>query len=306
MARHLLKPNPIKPGDTIGIVAPASPFDPDAFEAGRAVLHDMGFTTKMANGLFERQGFLAGKDAHRLTQLHTMLVDDTVQAIICARGGYGTLRILSQLDFGQCGDNAKPFIGFSDITALHLTLQQQADWVTFHGPMVTSLARCDDASRQSFFLTMTGQHAGGFDLTGSRCLHEGTAQGRLVGGNLATLCHLVGTPYAGQFNGTILLLEDTGEAPYRIDRMLTQMALAGAFKGLAGVVLGTFDKCGKPETIDEIMRAHFSPLGIPVVAGAAVGHGVCNLTLPLGIQVQLDTDPATLIYQEHAFDGSSI
>lgn len=303
MAQHLLKPHPLKPGDTIGIVAPASPFDDAAFQAGRAVLHEMGFATKIASGLFERQGFLAGEDPHRIAQLHTMWADDTVQAIICARGGYGSMRILSQLDYDCGGNNAKPFIGFSDITALHLTLQQQAGWVTFHGPMVTSLARCDDASRQSFFDTITGQHVDRFNLDGARALFGGRAQGRLVGGNLATLCHLVGTPFAGRFNGAILLLEDTGEAPYRVDRMLTQMALADAFQGLEGVVLGTFDNSGHDETIDDLMRAHFSPLGIPVLAGAAIGHGRSNLTLPLGIEARLDADASKLIFQEHAFDG---
>lgn len=303
MARqHLLKPRRLKPGDTIGIIAPASPFDSDTFEQGRTILHEMGFATKIAEGLFDRQGFLAGKDAQRMAQLHAMLSDDQVQAIVCARGGYGTLRILTKLDYELCRKKTKPFIGFSDITAMHLALQKRAGWVTFHGPMVTTLARCDDATRQSFYHMLTGQGSDRLVLDHARCIQPGLVQGMLVGGNLTTLCHLVGTPFAGDYKGTILLLEDTGEAPYRIDRMLTQMKLAGAFDGLAGVVLGSFEKCGATNEIDDLVNRHFGTLGIPVVAGAAVGHGDRNLTLPLGIKVSLDAAKSELIYLEQAFD----
>lgn len=303
MARHtILKPHCIKPGDTIGIVAPASPFGRDAFDKGTAILHDMGFSTKMGSGVFDRQGYLAGTDAQRVKQLHAMLVDDQVQAIVCARGGYGTMKLLADLDYGLCRQHIKPFIGFSDITALHLALQQNAGWVTFHGPMVTTLAQGDDLSRQALYDTLTGQVRQHCDLAQARCLQSGVSQGRLAGGNLATLCHLVGTPFAGNFEGAILLLEDTGEAPYRIDRMLTQMTLAGAFDGLAGVVLGTFDNCGAPDDLDALMQSHFSAMGIPVVAWAGVGHGERNLTLPLGINVRLDADHTKLEFLERAFD----
>jgi muramoyltetrapeptide carboxypeptidase len=303
MARHLLmKPHALKPGDTLGIVAPASPFDGDAFERGTDLLHRMGFVTKTAAGVFARNGYLAGTDAQRVAQLHAMLADDQVQGIMCARGGFGALKILADLDYGLFRENVKPFIGFSDMTALHLVLQQQAGWVTFHGPMVTTLARCDDATQQAFYDTLTGQSQDRFDLSQARCLQTGEAQGALMGGNLSTLCHLVGTPFAGCFKNAILLLEDTGEAPYRIDRMLTQMKLAGAFDGLVGLVLGTFDHCGSSEEIEALMLSHFGPMAIPIVAAAAVGHGDRNLTLPLGILARLDAAASELIFLEKALD----
>lgn len=305
MAHHAsMKPHLLKPGDTLGIVAPASPFDGDAFEQGTTLLHRMGFNTKIASDIFAHQGYLAGTDSQRIAQLHAMLVDDQVQGIICARGGFGTLRILSDLDFDLFRKNAKPFIGFSDITALHSVLQKKAGWVTFHGPMVTTLTRVDDASQQSFYDTLTGTGPDHFDLTQARCLNPGSARGTLMGGNLTTLCHLLGTPFACGFKDAILFLEDTGEAPYRIDRMLTQMKLAGAFDGIAALVLGSFEKCGAIDEIEALVQAHFSPMAIPIVTGAALGHGQRNLTLPLGISARLDAVEQTLVFLEKAFDGS--
>lgn len=304
MAHHpLLKPHCLAPGDTIGIVALSSPFNHDAFEQGIAVLHEMGFATHVAPGAFDTHGYLAGTDAQRIAQLHNMLADDQVKGIVCARGGYGTLRILADVDYDLCRKHAKPFIGFSDITALHLALHQHAGWVTFHGPMVTTLARSDAVTRQAFYDTLTDQIPSHLDLNQARRLFSGTAEGRLMGGNLATLCHMVGTPRAGNFSGAILLLEDIGEAPYRIDRMLTQMTLAGVFDGLAGLMLGTFENCGRSDDLDSLMKAHFEPMGIPVVTGAAIGHAGCNLTLPLGIKARLDADRVTLEYLESVFDG---
>lgn len=298
-----MKPSPLKPGDTIGIIAPASPFEAEAFDKGIELLQGMGFATKTAVGLYERQGHLAGSDLRRIHQLHTMMDDDEVQGVMCARGGFGSLRIIADLDYNLLRNKIKPFIGFSDITALHMTLQQQLGWVTLHGPMVTSLARSDPATRQAFYAWVTGQGSDHLDLAGARCLQAGRARGVLKGGNLSTLCHLTGTPFAGNYRDAILMLEDTGEAPYRIDRMLTHMRLAGAFEGLAGLVIGTFDHCGSEEQMDMLMLDHFGSLAIPVLSGVAVGHGKRNLTLPLGVMAHLDTSEVTLEFLEKAFDG---
>ncbi len=304
MALHAVKkPFLLKLGDTLGIIAPASPFDGDAFDQGITELNTMGFATKLADGIFERQGYLAGSDAQRLAQIHAMLTDKEVHGIICARGGFGSLRILADLDYDLFLKQTKAFIGFSDITALHAVLQEKVGWVSIHGPMVTSLARSDGITRQAFSDLLTGQSPGHLDLTGARCLQGGRAEGILKGGNLSTLCHMVGTPFAGDFKGAILLLEDTGEPLYRIDRMLTQMKLAGAFDGLAGLILGTFDNCGTREQIEALVQAHFVSASIPIVTRAPVGHGERNLPIPLGIGARLDASKVELVYMEKVFAG---
>jgi muramoyltetrapeptide carboxypeptidase len=299
--KPLARPHRLHAGDTIGIVAPAGPFDPAAFEKGVAMIRNMGFAVKTDPRIFAREGYLAGTDASRAAQVNAMMADTEVKAVICTRGGYGSLRILEALDFAAIGSFAKALIGFSDITAMHRAILLRSSLVTLHGPMVTTLPRCDENSRISLYRTLTEPVAPPMDLSHARVLIPGKAEGVLSGGNLATLCHLTGTSMGADFGGQIILLEEIGEALYRIDRMLTQMKMAGLFDGLAGIVLGSFEDCGPMDEIEVLVREMFADTTIPIVSGARVGHGRINWTVPLGVAARLDTAAGELRFLEPTF-----
>lgn len=258
----------------------------------------MGFQTRTAEGIFASQGYLAGDDALRAAQLAAMWADERVDAILCARGGYGTLRILPWLNFQQMANRPLPFIGFSDICTLHQQFLFQAGLVTFHGPTVCTLAKADVQTRNAFFDILTGDAPRQIVADSPRMIASGQCQGILTGGNLTTLCHMVGTAYAPSYEGCVLFIEDRGEAPYRIDRMLVQMKMAGCFSGLAGLVLGTFNDCGTMDDIIHIIDDVCGDLNIPVLAGFAAGHTDRNMTLPFGVEVRLDTDRGDLTLLE--------
>jgi muramoyltetrapeptide carboxypeptidase len=298
-----IKSRCLKQGDTFGIVAPAGSFDRKRFDSGVRILHDMGFKTTVDERIFGRSGYLAGTDDQRAGQLEQMIDDDRVDAIICARGGFGCLRMLPHLDFEGAQRNAKPLVGFSDITALHQALFMQAGLVTFHGPTVTTLAHSDAASWQSMLHAMTQPDPVRLDLSQANIVQEGVAHGMFLGGNLTTLSHLVGTPFMADLTGCLLLLEETGEKPYRIDRMLTHLRLAGCLDALAGLVMGTFNDCGAAAEIEALVLHHFGGDQIPIVSEVSIGHGRCNLTVPLGLPAELDTNKGVLIFSESAFTG---
>jgi muramoyltetrapeptide carboxypeptidase len=299
--KHVMLPKALNFGDTIGIVAPAGAFDKSRFDMGIARIHEMGFATKVDEGVYERCGYLAGDDQHRAAQFNAMAADDQVQAIMCARGGYGVLRILDKLDYSVFSNYPKPLVGFSDITALHQAIQLRTGLITFHGPMVTTIAFSDSATQRSWRQTLTG----GFDystaLSELRILNAGSADGILTGGNLATLCHLIGTPYAVDYSGAILLIEDVGEAPYRIDRMLTQMKMSGVLDDISGLIVGTFENCGPSDDIDALVMDRFRDFDIPIISGMPVGHGKENLTVPLGARIRLYTQGPEISLLEPVF-----
>ncbi len=298
-----IKSRCLKQNDTFGIVAPAGSFDRKPFDSGVRILHKMGFNTRVDERIFNHSGYLAGTDDQRADQFEQMINDDQVDAIICARGGFGCLRILPHLDFDCMRRKAKPLVGFSDITALHQAMYKRAGLVTFHGPTVTTLARADEASWQSMLHVMTQPHPLRLDLSQASIVQEGVASGVFLGGNLTTLSHLIGTPYMADLAGCLLLLEDTGEKPYRIDRMLTHLRMAGCLDTLAGLVLGTFDDCGAMAEIEALVLHHFGGYQIPIVSEVSIGHGHCNLTVPLGLTAELDTYQGTLVFAESAFTG---
>ncbi len=221
----------LKPGDTIGVVAPAGPFDRQTFLRGVRILEDMGFNILTPAGLFEKNRYLAGSDNHRVKFVNQLFADTSVDAIICARGGYGSMRILPLLDFDAIQNNPKAFIGFSDITILLSVLFSRCNLVTFHGPVVTSLANASEETKSSLLSNVTSDSNLEIKLISGKTIIPGVATGEVCGGNLTMLCHLVGTPFEPDFENKILFLEDRGEAPYRIDRMLVHMVLAGCFKG---------------------------------------------------------------------------
>ena len=298
-----IKPRCLKQGDTFGIVAPAGSFDREVFDGGLRILHEMGFETKVDERIFAHSGYLAGTDDQRAAQIDEMIGDDQVDAIICVRGGFGCLRTLPYLNFDHMQDKTKPLIGFSDITTLHQVLYKLAGWVTFHGPTVTTLANADEATWQSMVQTLTQPEPVKLDLSQANIVQEGVAQGVFLGGNLATLCHMIGTPYLADLKGALLLLEETGEAPYRIDRMLTHLRLAGCLDALAGLVLGTFDNCGTMADIEALVTHHFGDRQIPIVSEVSIGHGNCNLTVPLGLLADLNTHNGELTFFESAFQA---
>ncbi|MGD9179992.1 MAG: LD-carboxypeptidase [Desulfobacterales bacterium] len=298
-----MRPPRLKPGGTVGIVAPASPFDQDIFNQGLNVLTSMGFRTAVPDEIFENNRYLAGSDAHRAKLVMQVFQDPTVDAIVCAKGGFGCLRVLPLLDFDVMRTNPKVFIGHSDITALLAAITAKTGLVTFHGPVVTTLAEAPELTRQSMLTAISSDtHLKVIPGKGIT-IKAGRAQGPIIGGNLTTLCHLLGTPYEPRFENHILLLEDRGEAHYRIDRMLFQMKLAGCFEGIAALVLGSFEECGAPDGIYQIFQEGFQDIPIPILAGFDVGHGKQNLTIPFGVYATLDTDKQVLSFDQSATVG---
>jgi muramoyltetrapeptide carboxypeptidase len=286
--RKLLLPAKLELGDTIGIAAPASPFNLKEFKSGVSVLESMGFKTYCPEGIFNKNGYLAGGDENRAAVLNDLFSDSRIKAIVCARGGFGSMRILSLLDYDIICENPKIFAGYSDVSALLSFLYEKCRLVTFHGPMVTTLSEASKRTRLAMFSTLTNRSDFEIKLRKGVSLKNGISSGTLLGGNLATLCHLIGTSCLPSYRGHILFIEERGEALYRIDRMLTQMKLAGCFDGLAGLLLGSFTDCGPAKEIYKVVTGIFDEMDIPVLAGFEGGHGKENITIPFGIKTTLD------------------
>ncbi|MDD2391126.1 MAG: LD-carboxypeptidase [Desulfobacterales bacterium] len=290
-------PRRLMPGDTVAIVAPASPVEPDRFARGVAVIRSMGYEVRIPDEICLKNGYLAGSDGQRAALLCRMMTDPGISAVFCARGGFGSMKLLPLLDYALIRANPKIFVGFSDITALVNVLSARCGWVTFHGPMVSTLADASARTLESLAGALSSDAAIEIVAENPAVVKPGTASGRVVGGNLATLCHLLGTGYEPMLKGHILLMEETGEAPYRIDRMLTQMKLAGYLDGVAGVVLGGFDHCGSMSEISDLVAATFQDEDIPIVSGFEIGHGRNNLTVPIGLEAILDAGRQTLTFE---------
>jgi muramoyltetrapeptide carboxypeptidase len=290
-------PMRLKPGDCIGIVAPASPFKKTDFYDGIGILVDMGFQVKFPEGIFARSGYLAGSDVDRAAQVNRAFEDTEVHAIVCARGGYGSMQILPYLNYDAIRRHPKLLMGFSDITALLCALYHLSGLVSCHGPVVTTLKSAGSKTLSSVFDMLTLNELPALQLEKGIVLSPGKASGPVICGNLTTLCHLVGTPFQPKLGGCILILEDTGEKPYRIDRMLTQMKLAGVFSGLLGLGIGSFENCGQADELFEIFARIFIPIRIPILAGFGIGHGAENFAVPFGFEAVLDADRHMLIYR---------
>jgi muramoyltetrapeptide carboxypeptidase len=298
----LRKPRRLKPGGVIGIAAPASPFGRESFDRGVKVLHDMGFETVIPDGLSAAEGYLAGPDGHRAAVLQQLFEDAHVDAIICARGGYGSMRILPLLDYDRIAAHPKVFLGFSDVSALLSAITRRCGFAGFHGPVVTTLADASESTRTALLSAIASAAPLVLSPPSAVTVRPGRAAGVVCGGNLTTLCHLLGTPYEPSFRNRILFLEDRGEAAYRIDRMLTQLKLSGCLEGVRGLMLGSFIGCGSDQEIFEIVGNRFADASVPILAGLPAGHTEPNLTLPLGVQAVLDADRHTLSF-ECATDG---
>ena len=297
-------PPALQPGDTLAIVAPASSPSSSALAAGIECLEAAGYQVKQYRPLCEPVGYLSGSDEARATELMQAFLDPEVSGILAVRGGYGVGRLLDRLDYEAIRQQPKLLAGYSDITALHLAIDQRAGLVTYHAPHVVDClwggGPLDDESVSSW-QRMLKNCSGPYDLIASgscarlNTITSGIARGRLLGGNLAVLCGLVGTPFEPDTTRRVLFLEDVGEPPYRVDRMLRQLQLAGKLDAVAAVVLGHFTDCdptpdSPSRSINEVLDEYFGRLGVPVLAGFPAGHAQPNLPLPHGALVELDAD----------------
>ena len=287
----------------IGVIAPAGPARLDTDKA-IAWMRARGYSLRVFAGVYEKDGYLAGTDDVRLNDLHAAFADSEVDAIICLRGGYGTPRLLDRIDFQLLRDNAKPFIGYSDITALHLAISRYAGFVTFHGPLLNAdlLGDKQKPTESSFFNMLRGQVKAGSVLAHPvahplTTLEPGIAHGRLLGGNLSMIAATMGTPYEMDAEGVILFIEDINEPLYRIDRLLTHLRLSGALGKLRGVLVG--DVAGvEADALARLLKQTFEPLRIPVLSGWRSGHCDPNLTLPMGALIRLDAGNKELMLEQ--------
>jgi muramoyltetrapeptide carboxypeptidase len=289
--QQIRKPPALGPGSRIGLVAPSSPFDEEALKAGTGFLEAQGFRVCHLPGLSRRRrGFLAGEDEQRADELMHMFEDPRVDAVFVVRGGYGAQRIVDRLDPERIARNPKIFLGYSDVTILLSFLVDRCGLVCFHGPLVTEMGSLSPLTRNSLLQTLTDpKPAGSLPMGEERWIREGEAAGPLAGGNLSILCSALGTPWETRTEGRILFLEDSGEKPYRIDRMLVQMKQAGKLGSVAGIVFGRFRTArgASPserdrEAVFQVHCEHTRDLGVPVLSGLPAGHGRENVTLPMG------------------------
>jgi muramoyltetrapeptide carboxypeptidase len=316
-APKLIKPKALRAGDTVGVIAPGTAVpDPDRLALVAPTLKYFGLRTKLGRYVGQGSGHLSRPVNERLDDLHAMFRDPEVQAVFCIRGGYGAMQLLDRIDYDLIRSHPKIFLGYSDITALHLAIQRHAALVTFHGPIV--LSSFTDYTQQSFRqalfdpkpagkLTNPPEHNQLRPAHPLRTIRPGTASGPLVGGNLSLITSLLGTPYEIETRGRILCLEDTGEEPYRIDRMLTQLRLAGKLDQAAAIVFGECSDCGPRDyqpsfawdlSLGEVLDNILGATRVPVFTGLTFGHTSDQLTLPLGVQATLNADEQTLELKE--------
>ena len=288
-------------GGVIALIAPAGPAELD-LELATQWMAARGYQLRVLPGVWEKDGYLAGSDAVRLRDLHDAFADESVDAIFCLRGGYGSPRLLAGIDFALLRRNPKPFVGYSDITALHLAITRYAGFVTFHGAMLNAdlLGNKLEPTESGLWQMLSGQqspvleHPPAFALT---TLAPGSASGRLLGGNLSMICATIGSAFELDDEGIILFIEDVNEPLYRVDRLLTHLRLAGKLNRLRGVLVGDFAGVDSV-ALHRLLQQELGPLGIPVLAGWRSGHCNPNLTLPLGAQVRLDADQQQLVLEQ--------
>lgn len=313
----LAKPPKLKKGDTIGLITPGSAVSRAAFEKAQANMESLGFKVKYSENMRVKKGFLAGTDKQRLDDLHNMFSNPEIKGIVCARGGYGSGRLLSLIDYELIKANPKVLIGFSDITALLLAIHQKTGLVCFHGPVGAS-EFTDFTKAQFEKVLIKGKTNIKVDVPKgwkekaniafeTIKISNGIAQGKLVGGNLSLLTAAMGTPYDIDFDNKIVFIEEIGESPYRVDRMITQILNSGKLKKAKGIALGVFKNCEtKPEDLDfglslslkEVLMDRFSDFNIPIIYGLPIGHINDNATLPLGIEAELNVEEACLTILE--------
>lgn len=290
------KPRKVNPGDRIGILAPAGCVDDASLQAGAQAIRNEGFEVEFAPNIREQKGYLAGDEYSRARDLTDFFQRKDIAAIFCARGGFGSVQLLPHLS-AALGSSPKIFVGYSDITILLNWLLQECQMVTFHAPMVAmELARgLKGRSKEFFWGLLTGEKTS-WELSLGEVIRRGTVEAPMTGGCLSVLITTLGTPYEIDTAGKLLFLEDVGEKPYRIERMLTHLKMAGKFERLAGLVFGQFCNCNGegPRDLRQIVGDLFCEAPYPVVMGMASGHGDEQIALPFGVRMRLDGSVGTL------------
>jgi muramoyltetrapeptide carboxypeptidase len=290
----LIVPPFLHPGDTIGIVTPASPYLAGALQKGLFLLRQWGFRVVLGRKGIHRKGYLAGTDLERARELMDLFLDPDIKALICARGGYGCQRILDLLDYETIKKHPKLFMGFSDVTALLSAFHIKADLMGFHGPMVTTLPQLPLYVQKKVKSILMGHFQMEIPLDRKRVVRPGSARGRLVGGNLTLLSHLIGTPYEPFWDGAILFIEDCGEAAYRLDRLFSHFRIAGVLARISAIVLGTFIGPDNRGISFSFLKNLLKDLQVPIWGGLPFGHGRMNMPLPVGAPAFLDGDQGLL------------
>lgn len=309
----MIKPKALKQGDTIGLVSPSGPISEASLKNAQKLLANLGYKTKPGKHALCSYGYLAGSDDERAEDINAAFADDEVDAIICTKGGYGTPRILDRLDYPMIKSHPKVFIGYSDITGLHVAFNMLCDLITFQGPMPVTDGCFAGEMPYSFNSLMKAvacpepvgslPNPKGYPL---KKLNGGKAKGALVGGNLSLVVAAIGSRYEIDVKDRILFLEDVGEDPYRIDRMLTQLRLAGKFDECAGILLGSWVECGSKMygnntlSLEQVFRDVVAPCGKPIITDVMSGHCSPKMTLPFGAQAAMDADALTLEVTENA------
>ncbi|MDH6578786.1 LD-carboxypeptidase [Kitasatospora sp. MAP5-34] len=297
----LRRPRRLVPGDRVAVVAPSGPADPDRLAVGTSILRSWGLDVVPGSHLRDIHPdlrYLAGSDAARAADFQRAWLDPSIAAVICARGGYGVQRMTELIDWDALrAGPPKVLVGFSDATVLHEAVAQRLGVATLYGPMATTTSFVADAGTADHLRRTLFDPAGTTVLTSATAtpLIPGTAHGLTAGGCASVLAADWGTPTArASFAGTLLILEDTNEHPYQLDRILTQLLRSGALDGVAGIVLGSWNGCGRLERVRDVMFERLSPLGVPVLWELGFGHGPSTLTVPLGVPATLDSTAGAL------------
>jgi muramoyltetrapeptide carboxypeptidase len=309
-AGRVVRPPMLRPGDRVRVVSPGSTPDPEQVERGVEILRSWGLDVELGGHVFDRYGYLAGRDEHRLADLQEALDDPDVRGVFAARGGYGTQRIVDRLDLRGVRRRPKVVVGFSDITSLQARLWRAARLVTFQGPMVAwnddrTGAESAESLRAAVMTTRPVVLTRDPAETSAAVMVPGRARGPLLGGNLSLVDAAVGAGDLPVLRGAVFFLEEVGEAPYRMDRMLTHLRRAGALKGVRGVVIGQItDSVGEPGEWDAVgvLRDRLGDLGVPVLGGLRLGHGRGQLTVPLGARAAVDASAGTLTVEAGVTD----
>ncbi|MCF0146933.1 MAG: LD-carboxypeptidase [Clostridium sp.] len=293
---------------TIGIVAPSSPESKKYIDDKISSFEKLGFKIKKGKHLYDKLGYLAGNDEDRARDLNSMFEDKEVNAIVCLRGGYGSVRMAPFLDLKKIKRNPKPFFGYSDITLLLNYIYKKCHFPTFHGPMITS--NFNDIDTKNYFLNILN-HNNKLIYNLKDVCHKDYCiwnnrdfKGHIVGGNLSIICSTIGTPYEIKFNNNILLVEDVNENPYAVDRMLSQLISCGKLKKLSAIIVGNFTNCNSKDevlTVEYIIKEKLMPLNIPIIYGLKLGHDYPNITVPIGSNFKFSSKDNLLIQNQIIF-----